>query len=105
MQVNKSRLIHVEHCQNLVFIFGINKALESDAGFPGIPASLNDFSAIERWDPPRSGESQSAAVVWSLALQLSASKSLIYVIFAGISCEVESYFARKWTLTLLLQLI
>lgn len=45
--VNKSRLMHVESCQNLPFNLGINKALESDAGFSGIPALLHVSPAIE----------------------------------------------------------
>lgn len=102
MLLNKSRLMHAEGCQNLLFILGVNKALGSDAGFPGIPAPVNVSPARGGRDLPRSAESHSPAFVWSLALQLSASKSPIYVTYAGISCEVESYFARKWTLTLLL---
>jgi len=87
--------MHVEGCQNLFFIFVINKALGSDAGFHGMPAAVNVSPAMEGQDPPRSGESQSPAFVHYLALQLSASRSPIYVIYAGSSCDMESYFARK----------
>lgn len=56
--VSKSRLMHAEGCQNLLFILGINKALESDAD---IPAPVHVSPAMERWDTPRSGGSQSLA--------------------------------------------
>lgn len=88
--MNSSTSMHVEGCQNPLFIFGINKALESDADFLGIPDTVNVSPAMEGWDCPRSGESQFLAFVWSLALQLSASKSPIYVVYAGISLEVEN---------------
>lgn len=66
--MNKGRLMHVEGCQNLLFILGMNKALESDAGFPGIPAPVNVSPAMKGRDLPRSGESRSPAFFWSLAL-------------------------------------
>lgn len=82
-----NRLVHVEDCENLLFIPRINKALESAAGFPGIPAPVNVSPATEGQDPPTSGKSLSPAFVWSLAIQLSANKSKIYDILAVISCK------------------
>lgn len=53
----------MEDCENLLLIPRINKALESDAGFPSIPVP-----AMEGQDPSTSGESQFTTFVWSLAL-------------------------------------
>lgn len=66
--LNMNRLVHVEDCENLLLIPRINKALQSDAGSPNIPAPVNVSPAMEGQDPPTSGESQSPAFVWSLAL-------------------------------------
>lgn len=85
--VKSSTLMCEEGCQNPLFIFRINKALGSDAGFPGIPATVNVSPAMEGWDCPRSGESEFLVFVWSLALQLSASKSPVYVVYLAFLLE------------------
>lgn len=44
-----NRLVHMEDCENLL-IPRINKALESVAGFPSIPAPVNVSPAVEGQD-------------------------------------------------------